>query len=359
MKILFYINVLGGGGAERVVANLANHFERDHHQIIVVASNRVDNEYQINKNVKKIYLNDNIDIKGNRIIKNIKMIYFLRYLIKKEEPDVVISFMQEPNLRAVLSSIGLKNKVIVSVRNDPEKEYPGILGQVIGKMILPLADGCVFQTVDAQRWFPYKLQKKSSIIFNEVAEQFFKISRKVPKNIVSIGRLNNQKNHVLLIRAFAKLSEKYPDEKLFIYGEGELRNFLEKEIERYKLAKKIFLMGATDHVAEVLSEAKLFVLSSDYEGMPNVLLEALAVGVPCISTDCPCGGPKTIIESGVNGFLIPINDEEELIKKIEYILNNENIANELSIAAKQSAKRFRPETVYLEWEKYVSKIIKA
>ena len=357
MKIMFYINVLGGGGAERVIANLANQFVANKYQIIVVTTTRIENEYHLDSWIKRICLNDYINISGNRIIKNLKIIKKLRCVLKKEKPDIIISFMQEPNLRAILAARGTNTKVLISVRNDPEKEYPGKIGRIIGKKILPLADGCVFQTEQAQKWFPISLQKKSAIIFNEVADSFFETSRNSSDNIITIGRLNKQKNQVLLIDAFAEVSKKYPDEKLLIYGEGNLKEFLEKEIERQNLSNRVFLMGTTDRVPEVLSKAKMFVLTSDYEGMPNVLLEAMAVGVPCISTDCPCGGPRTVIESGKNGLIISVNSKNELIKQMEYMLANPNIANKMGITAKKDAERFRPDNVFKEWEHYIQDLL--
>lgn len=358
MRILFYINVLGGGGAERVVANLANQFVEDNIEIVLVTSSSISKEYRVSKKVKRIILDQYVKHGRNRIIKNISYISLLRKIIKREKVDVAISFMQEPNFRAILATRGLKTKTIVSVRNDPSKEYPGLVGWLIGKILLPLADGCVFQTQEAREWFPQRLQRKSNIILNEVAESFFNIKNVCPENVVTVGRLTNQKNHMLLIKAFQKIVEKFPNEKLFIYGDGELREFLEKEIVERNLENNVFLKGATKDVEGVLAKAKIFVLPSDYEGMPNALLEAMAARIPCIATDCPCGGPRTVIQSGINGILVPVRDENALIKALMYLLSNQSIAKEFSINAKRTAEKFKPQTVYQEWKEYISNINK-
>ena len=161
------------------------------------------------------------------------------------KPDLVVSFMREPVVRALLASRKLDVKNIISIRNDPSKEYPGIAGKLISKYILPKADGCVFQTEDAKKYFPIKLQGKSKIIFNQVDEKFFDVNIYDPKYIVSIGRLSQQKNQMMLINAFAKVNEKYPDEKLLIYGDGELKEKLKNEINKKGLEDRILPVSYT------------------------------------------------------------------------------------------------------------------
>ena len=129
--------------------------------------------------------------------------------------------MEEPNFRAILATRGLPVKTLISVRNDPNKEYAGRLGTFVGKALLPMADGCVFQTREAQAWFPEKLQKKSKIIYNAVKEDFYHIERKPNhEEIVTCGRLTEQKNHAMLIAAFAEVAKQRPNATLRIYGEG-------------------------------------------------------------------------------------------------------------------------------------------
>lgn len=357
MKILFYINTLGKGGAERVVTNLANQFENKNYEVLLATSYIVEEEYKTNSNVKKIILGNHNKSSRNRIFKNINIIRQLRKIIEDVKPDLMVSFMREPVVRALIASRKLDVKNIISIRNDPSKEYPGIIGKIISKYLLPKADGCVFQTEDAKKYFPKRLQERSKIIFNQVDEEFFNIKRKDPEYIVSIGRLTKQKNHIMLINAFKKVVEKYPSEKLFIYGEGTLKEFLKNQIEEKDLEDRVILKGVTNNVSEVLSKAKIFVLSSDYEGMPNTLLEAMAAGVPSISTDCPCGGPKAIINSGEDGFLINVKDEEELEKKILLLLDNKKLSEKISRNAKEKSEIFKPNQIFEQWEDYFKDVI--
>lgn len=354
--IMFYINSLNRGGAERVILRLAHHFAVANYRSIVVTSFVDKNEYPVPDGVERISLEQD-QIKQSRIKKNIARIKGLRKKVKEIKPDVLISFMCEPNFRAICASVGLRTKRIVSVRNDPNKEYGGKLGRLVGKVLLPFADGCVFQTKDAQDWFPKRLRNKSTIILNEVDEKFFNVEYKGGKHIVTVGRLNEQKNQLMLIRAFSKIANDYPEWDLQIWGTGVLEKELNDEIERLGMKEKIFLKGLTTDVPSVLANAGIFVLSSDYEGMPNALMEALAVGVPSISTDCPCGGPKMLIENGKNGFLVPLRDENMLIEYMKKLITDEMLAKNVQEEAVRRSKQFSPDRIFSQWKGYIDDFI--
>ena len=321
-KIYLYINVLGGGGAERVIANLANTLAEDGCETTLITSFPVDKEYSIDKKVRRLLLEDH-EFRQSRLKRN-------------------------------LATRGLPVKTLVSVRNDPNKEYAGKLGAFVGKVLLPMADGCVFQTKEAQEWFPERLQRKSKIIYNAVKEDFYQIERTpVRGEIVTCGRLVEQKNHALLIDAFSEVLKKYPFVTLKIYGEGALREKLQHQINDLGLEKKAFLMGATSDVEKVLQTADLFVLSSDYEGMPNALMEAMAAGVPCISTDCPCGGPRELFGNLCVEDLVRCNEPKQLAQTMEKKLEQ----NDQSCMQRKRAEQFRPEKINYEWKKYINELI--
>lgn len=355
-KLMFYINVLWYGGAERVILQLATQFQRAGYEVVMVTSFKDGNEYIIPEQISRITLEDK-NIESSFFLKNLTRVIKLRKLCKTLKPDILISFMKEPNVRSIIATLGLRTKTIISVRNSPEKEYAGRVGKIIAKYILPLADGCVFQTQEARNWFLPKLQCKSTIIWNEVSEEFFSVNRTaVGKDIVSVGRLKKQKNHELLIDAYALLADLYPDVDLHIYGEGELKAILQDKIERLNLNNRIYLHGNVDNVSKVLVSAKCFVMTSDYEGMPNALMEAMAVGVPCIATDCPCGGPKELIKDGLNGLLIPVRNINALKTAMDRILSNVDYAKALGKEGKKTAVFFEPQKVFKEWEVYVQNV---
>lgn len=355
MKLFFYIDSMQKGGANRVMANLTDHFANHGYTVVLVndiQSGQGEPEYPVNPLVKRVIL----DAHGSaKAISNLKRIAQIRKLIKAEKPDCVVSFLGPPNIRMLLASAFLKCRTVVSVRNDPTKEY-GVnwIKRMIANVVFLLADGCVFQTEDAALYFNRWVRRKSKVILNPVHETFYGVKRSdMPKNIVTVGRLVPQKNHKLLIDAFAMIADVFPEENLIIYGEGPLREELEKQIADLQLVNRVFMPGSTSCVSEVLSEAKLFVLSSDYEGMPNALMEAMAVGVPAISTDCPCGGPRFLFETESQRYLVPCGDAVALSNRMKAILSSWELQQELSVVAKKRANDFLPERVYQQWKDFL------
>ena len=344
--LLFYINSLHRGGAQRVMVQLAGRFARAGWRTVLVTSYREAGEYPVPEGVERVSIED-AQMPQNALRRNLSRIRALRRLCREYQPAALISFMAEPNFRAVLAARGLPVKTIVSVRNAPEKEYFNRLFRFVGQHVLPLADGCVFQTEGARAWFPEKLQRKSAVIMNQVDEAFFdRPACSEPHDIVAVGRLTAQKNHALLIRACAALGP--VDDRLVIFGEGEKRAELEALVRE---------LGLEGRVPRDIGDKKLFVLSSDYEGMPNALLEAMALGLPCISSDCPCGGPAELIEDGNNGLLFPVGDERALTAALREVISDAEKRASLARAARETAEGFRPEVIFKRWETYVQSVI--
>ena len=353
--LLFYINAIHDGGAERVLLQLAKRFAACGYRAVVVTSFVDEWEYPVPEGVERLSI-EQAQLPQSRLKRNLSRIKALRRLIREYKPAALISFMAEPNFRAVIASRFLPVKTIVSVRNDPEREYGGRLGRIIGKWLLPLADGCVFQTEEAKKWFPKRLQRKSRVIMNQVDERFFHVTDAGETGyVMTAGRLNAQKNQALLIRAFAAIAGEV-EEELRIYGEGELRRPLEALIANLGMEGRIRLMGASDDMPAALAGCKLFVLSSDFEGMPNALLEAMAAGRCCVSTACPCGGPEAVIENGVSGLLAPVGAEEALSAAMRELLEDEKKRRALAAAAGESAEAFRPEAIFEHWRDYVERV---
>lgn len=356
MKVLFYINRLNGGGAERVISQLANFFSGNGDKSILVTSFRSDNEYELNEGVTRYSLEDE-EIVQSRLMRNATRIKKLRAIIKSEGPDVVLSFMQEPNFRALVAGFGLPCKVVVSVRNDPAREYAGKIGGFVGKFLMPLlADGCVFQTHQAMEWFPARLRRKSRVIPNAVNPVFFETDKSgVNSYWVAIGRLTEQKNYPMMLKAFAAVRMDFPDECLRIYGEGPMRSDLQRMVYALGLSDGVALCGRTSDVPAVLADAKGFLMSSDYEGMPNALMEAMAVGLPCVVTDCPCGGPGELIADGTNGALVPVGNSRAMADQIKRLLVEDNVGN-MTSAASESMKAYLPDKVFKAWKAYLIQI---
>ena len=353
--LMFYINSLHKGGAQRVMLQLAERFAQAGYRSILVSSFTENNEYPVPDNMERISI-EKERLQQGRLKSNLHRISALRKLCREYKPEALIAFMAEPNFRAVIAAAGLPVKTIVSVRNSPDKEYAGRLFGFVGKYILPLADGCVFQTEDARSWFPEKLQNKSEIIMNQVSRSFFdEPEAPEKKDIYAVGRLNHQKNFPMLIKAYAALAD--CSDRLIIHGEGEKRGELEALIKELGLEGRVLLPGLSSNVARDIKGAKIFVLPSDFEGMPNALLEAMALGLCCISTDCPCGGPRAVIEDGVNGCLVPVGDENALRETLEKLLADAALRRSMGEKARKSAEKFSPDEIFSQWQNYVESII--
>lgn len=356
-KILFYIDTLHRGGAQRVISNLATYFSNNYNVVLVndFISDDQKNDYDLPDSVKKVYLGKSLD--GNPIIKNISRIITLRKIIVKENPDVVLSFLGNPNKRMLIATIGLKCRKVVSVRNEPSHEYGrGKLNRWLARRLFSLTDGVVFQTQDASKYFQKSVQNKSTIIMNPVSKQFYQVSRHMPeKDVVTVGRFEAQKNHLLLLHAWKEIEKDFPEDQLIIYGDGSLRKEYEKYIQEQGLDDRVLLPGSVKDIPQRLASAKLFVLSSDFEGMPNALMEAMAVGVPVISTDCPCGGPKILIQEPSQGCLVPCRDLNSLKDAMKRFLESKEIREDKGSSAKKRAAAFAEDFIYKQWEEYLMK----
>lgn len=196
--------------------------------------------------------------------------------------------------------------------------------------------GCLVQTETQLQLLPFWIRHKAKILPNPISNELASINKiynQTVKTIVSAGRLVKQKNYPLLIGAFAKVHEKYPHLQLHIYGEGELSLDLQALIDQLGLRSSAVLKGRSNELWQEFSRADIFVLSSEFEGMPNVLLEAMAIGLPCISTDCPTG-PAELIKNGWNGILVPNRDEDKLTQAITYMVENPSAGREMGRRAR-------------------------
>lgn len=355
MKIMFYIGSMGKGGAERVISILSNFFVNKY-KIIIVTTVKSTCFYKIDNDIELISLDKNNDNK-NFLIRNINRELRLKKIIFNKKPDIIITFLPEPSYRVLM--LQLKIPIIVSIRNDPKIEYNNTGRKLIMKILYKKANGFVFQTEDAKKYFSRKIQEKSIIIFNPLSAEFDKApyDGTREKIIVNVGRLEKQKNQKLLIKSFNNILVKYPDYKLYIYGEGTERKYLQELIDELKLTNNVILKGISNNIKSVIYKKSLFVLSSNYEGMPNSLIEAMALGLPVISTDCPCGGPKALIENNVNGILVSPNNIDELTQSIEKVLENPKYSKKIGIRANMIYEKLNENVICNEWDDYIKKTI--
>ena len=227
--------------------------------------------------------------------------------------------------------------------------------------LFPRADGCVFQTEGAREFFAPRLQKNSRIILNPLNPKYIGVPEpeKRTKTVVQSGRLVDFKNQVMLIRAFHEVHKKHPDYDLKIYGrdtEDGTKELLEKTIEELQAQDYVHLMGASDSLEKQLPDAALFAFSSDWEGLPNALMEAMALGLPIVATDCPCGGPRTIMTNEVDGLLIPIKNQKAMEDGINRLIEDPALAARLGREARKIADRANDEAIYGQWRDYIDEV---
>ena len=356
MKITIMIGGLTGGGAERVVCNLANYLSANEHDVAIVTISETKSAYELDNRIKRKPLLS-INERSNKIFDFARRYFRLRNIIKTEPSDCFVVFL--PRTTALLLHFRklIKAPVIASERCDP-KVYPELTQKML-KKYAPRADAWVFQTEEAASWYE-GVAKKSVVIPNAINPAFIRkpYDGEKEKCIVAAGRLSEQKNFKLLIDAFSLISEEFSDYSLKIYGKGPLEEELREYAKSKRLEARVKFMGYVDDMPEQLEKATAFVLSSDFEGMPNALMEAMALGLPCVSTDCPCGGPSYLITSGENGILVPVGDAEEMAIAIRKILSNPEMANTLSNNARQIRDRLAPEKIYKEWETQILNTVK-
>lgn len=346
-NILFITGSLAGGGAERMVTNLANSLSsRENLKVYIIIFNNVI-EYSINPNVEVIALNYQ---KGKN---KIQKIISLRKAINRVKPDSIICFLEHVCMGTIFATKFTKynSRIITTIRNNPKKCDYSLEYQ---NDYLSKSKKCIFQNIGERNCFPKIDDNKCVIIPNYYNQKFENSNREYNskvKTIISVGRLEEQKNFKLLIDAIDRMEDKTIH--LQIVGKGSLKDELLKFIESKNLLPRVSIIDWTNDVKGLLDKADLFVMSSLNEGMPNALMEAMISGIPCISTDCDFG-PSDIIDNGTNGLLVRTNDIEDLTKSINYAINNYDKMIEMSRKAIIDMKsKFSEEIVLNKWYKAI------
>ncbi len=346
-KVTFVITSMARGGAERVVSVLSNYYTSIGWDVSIVMLWHNIVGYELDEKVKLINLsNDKI-----KPIVNLPIIAgkLIKYLCK-EKPDVVISFIAE---NCIITDIACKIagvKHISSERNDPNEVKRSRVIKYLINYFYKRCDRIIFQTERAKNYYPEKIKRKSVIIGNPIKVETIAAVEK-QKKIVSVGRLALQKNHRMLIECFEEIYLLYPDYILEIYGEGKLHTELQELIDEKGLENNVFLMGSVENIHEKICDSQIFVLSSNYEGLSNALLEAMMMGIPCVSTNC--AGSDEVIEDGKNGFLVPVADKNSLKNAIIKLIDNEALRNEFSKNSKVAMERFKTENIINLWKKVI------
>lgn len=353
INILIVMSALKTGGAERIVTSYANWVvENTKSKVSILLYEKPNCIYDIDERVNVIYPNQYY---RNKIKRFIKRKQFIDSVIEKNKIDVIFTVFPRCNL--LVSMRKHKNNVsIFSERCNPLVSSG--IEKVLSKYAIRKSDGIIFQTGRVQQMYSKKFITKSTVIANPVSNpKVFEVDKNISKEktITALGRLAYQKGFDVLIDAFTEFHSEYPHYKLMIFGEGELREDLQKQIMNNNMKDYIKLVGTNANAIFEIAKSEIFVLSSRYEGMPNALLEAMAVGTACIATDC-VSGPRELIVNNENGILVPVDNKEILCSKMKELIANKNLKVKIEQNAKKILETNSQNTIFSKYYEYMQEV---
>lgn len=359
VKVAFIIPALGAGGAERVVTTLANGLV-GMHEIHIFTYSKSTSFYSLHSEISVHPLLEET-APSSSVLESLQLNWnlyrTLRYKVKHLKPDLLIGFLTTANVLSALVGRSLDIPVIISERNNPRIANTPRFWRIFRRISYPLANILTVQTRTIGSFYTYLERKgKIRILPNPISPDLSKRRNDTIREsiVLNVGRLTPQKDQALLIRAFAALQA--PNWHLIIAGEGPMEEKLKALAEDLGISHRVNLVGRTKDIASYYNRCGIFAFPSRFEGFPNALIEAMHFGMPCIATDCPTG-PSELIESGKNGFLLPVGDEEKLRESLEILIADAELRKEFGLAARKKVDKFKATTVIKQWEAMIYSII--
>jgi glycosyltransferase involved in cell wall biosynthesis len=365
MRLTLVISSLSAGGAERVMTIITNYWAEKGWQIALLTfdDDATPPFYDLDSRIKHIPL----DLAGDStnplagVWNNLRRVLALRSAIRESKPECVISFLDQVNVLTLLATRGLQIPVIVMEQTYPPLHLIGRAWNLLRNRIYPGAAQVVGATARVLSNFSPRIQSRACVIHNPVLPPPLTDKRPAKKllerpALLAVGRLDEQKGYDLLLRAFAQLKDRHTNWTLTILGEGPLRRELETLAQQLGISNRVKLLGRVSNPYDFFAQANIFVMASRYEGFPLALCEAMACGLPVISTDCP-SGPKEIIRDGVDGVLVPTEDVEALASAINCLIEDEAMRQRLGSRATDVIERFSLEKVMRTWEELLDRVV--
>lgn len=361
-KVVIILSGLGAGGTERVANIMANHWAARGWPVTVATldppGTRSYYPFHPGVTIRRLGVPPRRRGKLGAALAIIRRVAAIRRILREEAPDIAIALLTRQSILTLIAAQGLDLPVVVSERSNPERQYPGRVWNWLRMKLYPRAYGLVTMTEGARDFFPAKLRARSWIIPNPVMPAAERRPGHEGRRLAAVGRLEAVKGFDLLLQAFGMIADDFPDWKLVIWGEGRERATLEALRDRLGLAYRVEFPGLSRQPGAWVETADAFVLSSRYEGFPNVLLEAMAHGLPAVSFDCRWG-PREMIRHGVDGLLAAPQDVAELAAMLAAVMRDAGLRSRLASAARVSAQRFRTEAVMAKWDQLVHAAIRA
>lgn len=345
MKVAIMAHGLSNGGAERVASFVANHYADVGHEVLFLASYSSDKVYSLSDAVKYVYANGE---QSNKLVKCFVRMRNIYKTVKAFQPDIIVSFII--NETAIYSMFS-KTPIIYSLRQNPSTVCNTYIKKIRCYFAYNKATKVIFQTLGARDFFPSKIREKGVVIPNPLTRDLPRWDAdNCDKTIITACRLNKQKNLPMLISAFASFHKTHPDYSLHIYGDGELLEDLKAFAESCGVAKSVSFPGYAKNIHEIMAHSGIFALTSDYEGLSNSMLEALAIGIPTVCTDCPPGGAAQYIEDGISGLLVPVGDTDALTQCFSQMADDCEFCRKVSANAQKIRKKLDVDEVLKRWE---------
>lgn len=346
MRIAVIAHGLSDGGAERVASLVANHYAQKGHAVLFIAAYSPVRVYPLDERVTYVYTGGDYRNKVTRLIMRSGRI---DRELRNFRAEAAVSFIVN---ESIYSTLKKTVPFTYTLRIHPGQACETFTDRITCLLAFHGAKRMVFQTPDARDFFSQSIRKKSVVIANPLTRNLpdWKGTEVCEKTVITACRLNEQKNLPMLISAFAAFRKKYPEYTLHIYGEGELKEELKAFANSCGVAESVFFPGYARNIHEIMANSGIFALTSDYEGLSNSMLEALAIGIPTVCTDCPPGGAKLYIEDGVSGMLVPVGDTEALTEKLCQMAENPALCRKLSENARKIREELDVDKVLSQWE---------
>lgn len=344
-SVCFVMPNMSGGGAQRVVSILANELVHSGWDVSILLTNDTVIEYELDSHIV-------IDRSCAQTKQGASgQIRYIRKTMRAMPSTTFVSFLDNQNLFTVLAGIGMPNRTVISQRNDPHQAFSDRpYMRPIARWLYQYADHAVFQTKDAMAYYPKRGARKYSVILNPLNEALPQpYTGERSHRVVTVCRLNVQKNLYLALDAFAEFSRNHDDYVFEIYGKGELEEQLKAYAQQLGLSGKVQFKGFCSDVHTRIIDAAMFIITSDYEGLSNAMLESLAIGLPTIATDCPIGGARMVIKNGENGVLAPVGNRSALVHAMQTIADNQRIQQQLSSNGAKIRERLSIQHICDQW----------
>jgi glycosyltransferase involved in cell wall biosynthesis len=359
MKLALVISSLGMGGASRVMSLLANYWAERGDEVILITLDTVDTDaFALHPAILRVALDMMRDSDGlaAALSNNARRLLGLRRSIAAAGASVVLSFEDRTNVMVVVATLGMRIRRVVCERTDVMQHRIGRIWPVLRRMTYPLAAGLVVQTRALLPWGRSVMfgKPRVHVVPNPIPLERYACGplAERPQTIVAVGRLEPEKGYDMLLAAFAAVARDFPQWALVIAGDGSQREPLRALVRELGLEHQVRLAGYIENPRDVLAEGSIFVMSSRYEGFPNALLEAMACGLPVITTACT--GALELVADGVSGLVVPVDDRDELVQAIRRLIGDAPFRHRLGINARSVAERYSIDAVIREWDSLVS-----